>query len=252
MSLRIYLTGRVCIEHGRSLLDERGFPGRQCRVAFAYLVCQRERPVPRDELAEVVWPGGTPPAWDTAVSALVSKMRRLLVTFAPADVCSISSNFGCYQLVSPHDAWIDVEAAAEAIHDAEGALRSGEPRRAWGANVAATIARRPFLPGAEGPWIDRQRARLQGLLLRALDCLSETWLVTGESALAVQAAEEGVALEPFRETGYQRLMRAHAAAGNRAEALRVYEQCRRLLADELGTDPSPQTEALHLELLRPS
>ena len=43
--------------------------------------------------------------------------------------------------------------------------------------------------------------------------------------------------------GYRRLMEAHVAAGNRAEALQVYERCRRLLADELGTYPSPETES---------
>ena len=46
-----------------------------------------------------------------------------------------------------------------------------------------------------------------------------------------------------RETGWQRLMRALAAAGNRAEALRAYAQCKKLLADELGVAPSPETEA---------
>ena len=44
-------------------------------------------------------------------------------------------------------------------------------------------------------------------------------------------------------------MEAHAAAGNRAEALRVYERCRRLLADELGAYPSPETEAVYRALL---
>jgi pentatricopeptide repeat protein len=58
-----------------------------------------------------------------------------------------------------------------------------------------------------------------------------------------------VELEPFRETGYRLLMRAHTEAGNPAEALRVYERCRRVLADELGTSPSPQTEAVYLDLL---
>ena len=44
-------------------------------------------------------------------------------------------------------------------------------------------------------------------------------------------------------------MEAHAAAGNRAEALQVYEQCRRLLADELGAYPSPETETIYRALL---
>ena len=56
-------------------------------------------------------------------------------------------------------------------------------------------------------------------------------------------------LRRFAKTGYRRLMEAHVAAGNRAEALRVYEQCRRLLAEELGTYPSPETESIYRGLL---
>jgi hypothetical protein len=44
-------------------------------------------------------------------------------------------------------------------------------------------------------------------------------------------------------------MEAHAAAGNRAEGLRVYERCRQFLADELGAYPSPETESIYRELL---
>ena len=57
-------------------------------------------------------------------------------------------------------------------------------------------------------------------------------------------------LEPYREGGYRRLMQAHAAAGDSAEALRVYERCRRLLADELGAYPSAETESIYRDLLR--
>jgi DNA-binding SARP family transcriptional activator len=59
-----------------------------------------------------------------------------------------------------------------------------------------------------------------------------------------------VALRPFRESGYRLLMRAHAAAGNAAEALRVYEDCRALMSQELGVTPSPETKAVRSELLR--
>ena len=62
------------------------------------------------------------------------------------------------------------------------------------------------------------------------------------------AARESVALEPFREVGYQRLMRVHVALGNRADALRVYEDCRALLARELGAEPSPETQAVYKEV----
>src|SRR5581483_12042260 len=107
-------------------------------------------------------------------------------------------------------------------------------------NVAVNVARRPILPGEEGEWLDRQRDLLRGILVRGLDCLAAFFLANGDATLSLQAAAEAVAAEPFYEAGYQHLMRAHAALGNRAEALRVYERFRKLLAEELGTDPAPQ------------
>ncbi len=95
-----------------------------------------------------------------------------------------------------------------------------------------------------------KRVELRDVLVRALDCLSEIYARNGEPALAARRAGQAVTLEPFRETSYQRLMRAHAAAGNWAEVLRVYERCRRLLAEELGVSPSSQTEAVYLDILR--
>ncbi len=250
--LRIYLTGAVCMEAGGRSVGESQFGGRQGRLVFAHLVCERMRPVTRDELAEVVWLDTLPPAWEVALSALVSKLRNLLrSTGLPPQAASISGYFRRYQMHLPADTWVDVEAAAQAIDEAEGALRAGALQRAWGpANVAVTIARRPFLSGGEGVWVEFQRTKLEQLLVRGLDCLSEISLRNHEGSLAVQYASEVVGLEPFRETGYQRLMRAHATQGNRAEALRAYERCRKLLAEELGTDPSPETEALYLHLLR--
>jgi DNA-binding SARP family transcriptional activator len=163
---------------------------------------------------------------------------------------SLTSAFGTYVLRIGSEVWIDRETATEAIDQAEGLLRSNDPRKAWApSNIAAIIARRPFLPGEDRDWISRERARLHGILVRALDCFVEVWLANGEPALALEAARETVALEPFRETGYQRLIRVHTLLGNRAEALRVYEACRELLATELGADPSQETQQLYLALL---
>jgi DNA-binding SARP family transcriptional activator len=251
MSLRIYLTGRIEIEVDGVLADLRPLPGHQGRRALAYLVCARDRPVSREELADAIWEQALPPAWDTALRAIVSRLRRLCTNLGRSEPTTISSDFGCYQLHLPPVAWVDVEASVSAIGQAEAALRTGAVQDAWGhALVAAVIAERPFLPGEEGAWIEQRRAELHRIRVRALECVADLRLAIGEGPLAVEAATEAIRLEPFRETSYQRLMRAHAALGNRAEALRTYERCRRLLADELGADPSAEIEALYLELLR--
>jgi DNA-binding SARP family transcriptional activator len=86
-------------------------------------------------------------------------------------------------------------------------------------------------------------------LVLATECFTNVSLWNDEPALAVAMAEELLGYEPFRETGYQVLMRAHIKTGNRAESLRAYERCRQLHTDELGADPSPETQSLHLEVL---
>jgi DNA-binding SARP family transcriptional activator len=252
MPLRIYLSSRVLVEEsgGAVLLDERRLMGRQGRLTFAYLVGEHLRAVTKDELAEELWLGAVPPSWERSLSALISKLRTLLASANLPDV-ALNSSFGHYQLSLPADVWIDIEAASEAIDRAESALRGDKPQEAWGwAHVAYQISRRSFLMGEEGPWVTLKRSELREVLVRAHECLSEPSIWHKEPEYAVKHAREAVAIEPYRETSYQLLMRAHAAVGNRAEALRVYERCRSLLSEELGVSPSPQTEAVYLDILR--
>jgi DNA-binding SARP family transcriptional activator/ABC-type branched-subunit amino acid transport system substrate-binding protein len=250
VAVRVSLTERVSIEAHGAVVDEQRFPGRQGRLVFAYLLAEQGRPVPRGELAEALW-GDTPPAtWEKALSVLVSKLRSLLNECGLDGSRSLTSAFGCYQLTLPAGTWIDVAAAEEAGSAAERALAAGELEQARAdASIAEALARRTFLPGEDGRWVEDKRADLRETLVRALDYLAEANRLAGDPRAAVRAAEELIELEPYRERGYRLLMKAQSAAGNDAEALRVYERCRRLLDEELGTYPSPETEAIYRELL---
>lgn len=249
MAPRIYITGNVAIECNGTLVDERRLAGRQGRLAFVYLVSRRATGVTRDDLIDVLWGDHPPPEIDAALSAILSKLRAALKNADIAD-SGIELRMGRVALRLPHDTRIDVADAANATDEAEGALRRGDTRQAWAhANVTVAIARRPFLAREEAPWIEAERTVLRTLLTRGLLVLSAVSRVNQESALAVQYANEIVQLEPFRETGYQHLMRLHAEMGNRGEALRVFGRLRELLRDELGADPSPQTQAIFQEIL---
>ncbi|HET7857203.1 MAG TPA: ABC transporter substrate-binding protein [Gaiellaceae bacterium] len=181
----------------------------------------------------------------------MTKLRALLDECGINGSTALTSAFGCYKLTLPADTSIDVDAAAEAADQAEEALAAGDLDKARSqGSAAAALARRSFLPGEDGSWVEERRRDLREILVRALECLRDASLGASEFPEAVRYADEVIELEPFRESGYRRLMQAHAAAGNPAEALRVYERCRRFLADELGAYPSPETEAAYLEILR--
>jgi DNA-binding SARP family transcriptional activator len=247
---RVYLCGRVTVEHRERVITDSALAGPQGRLLFAFLGTRRNHPVSKTEAIEAVWGSRTPPSADTAINALISKLRAAIRTVGVPSPHGVATDVGTYQFVVP-SAWIDIEHARTAIDRAEGALRRNSLREAWAdANVAATIARQSFLPDEQHAWVVHQRAIVTRVLRRALLVLSTVSATNGEYELGIQHAAEALAAEPFDELACQALMRAHAAAGNRAEALRVYATCRKLFRDELGAEPSEKTANVFLGILR--
>jgi DNA-binding SARP family transcriptional activator len=235
---RIQLCGRLSAEVDGQRIESE-LPGRQGRLLFAFLVANRLRPARRDELIDALWPD-----WrDGGLSPLLSKLRRLVEIEGRSEL----------RLVLPAEAWVDLEAASEALHRAEAATARGDSTAAWApARVAQHIARRDFLAGESAPWIDELRRRLEGIYLRSLELVAEASLQIGggEIDTAERAARTLVREQPFRENGWRLLMQALNARGNRAEALTTYDELRTLLRDELGSAPSTATKDLHRQLLR--
>jgi DNA-binding SARP family transcriptional activator len=220
-------------------------PARQGRVLFAYLTANRDRPCGRAELVEALWPHDLPADPETALSALLSKLRRAL---GP----ELFEGRSSVQLRLPAGAWIDLEAAGEAIHRAESAIAHQDWAGAWGpGQVAQYIAKRGFLPGEDAPWIEAIRQRLEATYVRSLEVRARAGLELGGSELdtAERSARSLIAASPYHESGYRFLMEVLAARDNAAEALQVYEKLRVLLRDELGTVPGAATQTLHRRLL---
>ena len=231
---KVQLCGRFTVElDGRRVEDE--LPGRQGRLLVAFLVANRRRTLSRDQAVAALWTDGR----DGGLAPLLSKIRRVV----PLDGL---------RLALSAQTWIDLEAAADAVHRAESAVAQGDFARAWGpSQVALFTSGREFLPGEEAEWIDDERRALADLHLRALEAYAASTLGLGgtELAAAVRAGRKLARREPYRESGWRILMRSLAAEGNVAEALQAYERLRLLLRDELGIAPSPETQALHRSLL---
>ncbi len=136
------------------------------------------------------------------------------------------------------------------VHQLEAAGAGLSDRAAWEAAVAGY--RGDFLHGLSVPdapafeeWALLERERLRLLVIDLLQRLAE-------DALARQSYEEGagyirrsLALDNWREEAHRLLMRLLALAGKRSDALAQFEQCRRLLAENLGVEPAPETVALY-------
>jgi SARP family transcriptional regulator, regulator of embCAB operon len=240
---RIQVCGRLALELD-GVRREAELPGRQGRLLFIYLVWRRHEELTRPTLIDALWPSGPPDAADSAVSALLSKLRSVL-----GDALA---GRGAIQLRLPAGSRVDLEDAIEAIHRAESAYSQGDWARAWAAaQTSMFTARRGFLPDEALRWAEEVRRRLDEVYRRALETYAGASLQLGgtELATAERACRELVEVAPFRESGHRLLMETLFASGNVAEALRAYDSLQRLLRDELGVPPSADIRALHGRIL---
>lgn len=247
--LRLQICGPLAIEWMGTLVGEGRLPGRQGRRLWAYLVLNRGRWVPRDELATALWGEEIPDAWDTSLNALVSRLRAVLRAVAASGLV-IRGEVGRYALEVPSEAFVDLERGWRALLRAEFALRQRDYATAGGeALIARGIAGRGFLPGEDGPWIEAQRRALADTLLQATELAGEVELALGNAAEAHRLGRELVGLDPLRESGYRLLMRAIAGSGNRAQAVRIMEECRQALREQADTTPSVETERVFRQIV---
>ncbi|MFI7233200.1 BTAD domain-containing putative transcriptional regulator [Nonomuraea angiospora] len=218
-----------------------GGPAR--RALLALLLVRPGEVVSADRLADEIDPGGA-----LSAHALQSQVSRLRTALSSASL--IERAGAGYRIVADDD---DVDACRfeRLAQEGRAALRDGDAERAVTLlREALELWRGPALAGlAESRTAQAAAVRLEERRLGALEDRIEGELRLGEHRAAVAELRELVGRHPLRERLAGLLMRALSAEGGQAEALVVFEQTRRHLADELGADPSAELVALHRELL---
>jgi predicted ATPase/DNA-binding SARP family transcriptional activator len=226
---------RVRDPEGRDITPD----GALQRRLLALLVLRQGRVVSVESAIDALWPAKPPRDPVAALHNHLFRLRRGL----PADV--IDSTGTGYRLVPSR---VDLDADRLAT-----ALSAGEtPDRAALETIDALLERWQGSAYPELDDVDEGRAealRLGELRTRAREARAAARLEAGDTdGLVSELAALGDE-EPLRERPRALLMSALASSGRTAEALRVYDGFRRLLADELGIDPSPALRAQHAELL---
>ncbi|MFC4063996.1 BTAD domain-containing putative transcriptional regulator [Actinoplanes subglobosus] len=220
--------------------------GPRLRALLAMLLLDAGRPVPIDRLIDGLY-GDEPPAGvANALQSQVSRLRQSLpVELGPAG----------YRLAAARDD-VDAHRFAALAADGHRALASGEPQRAVTLLRAAADLWQgePLADVRDAPFAHAQAARLTELGLAASEDRYDAELALPGPVPSPVIAElrDLIAAHPLRERPRAQLMRALVSAGRPAEALGVFEEARRTLAEELGADPSPELVALHTDLLRAS
>ena len=237
--VHVHLLGTFAVQNERrSLHPALGSDGR--RLA-AYLFSFPNRSHRRDRLLDLFWPEADPIRARAAFSTALWKVRKLvqgekrtkinLVTTAQ-DVCLDLSD------LSVVDAHQFRAAALEAFSAIYLASNCGALVR------AADLYRGPFLEEYDEDWVLEQREKLQALYIRSLADLMCLLAQRTEYDDALLCGRRLLASDPTRETIHRAVMVLYVLNGQRAEALRQYERCERVLNIECAVEPVPETRSL--------
>ncbi|QKV80248.1 AfsR/SARP family transcriptional regulator [Amycolatopsis sp. Hca4] len=212
-------------------------PGARARAILAMLLVSRPDVVSSGRLFATGQSAKDPV---NALHVQIAKLRAAL----PEP--RLVSERGGYRLLT-RDGEVDADVFAEACATGHELARQGDPA---GAVTVLREALARWRQPVGYDFADVWRARLQELRLAALDTVLDAELTLGRHRELVPELAGLVAAHPLRERFAELLMRALHRGGRRPEALAVFDDLRRRLADELGTDPGPGTAALHLAILR--
>ncbi|MCF6423145.1 BTAD domain-containing putative transcriptional regulator [Amycolatopsis tucumanensis] len=220
--------------------------GPRPRSLLALLLLDAGRVVGTDRLVDGLYGDHPPGDAANALQAQVSRLRRKL-----GDQARIESHPAGYRLAVEPDQ-VDLHRFTRLARDGRQALNTNEHARAAKLlREALDLWRGPALADVrDAPFAEAQAARLDELRVAAVEDRAEADLAIGESRAVIGELTELCAAHPLRERPRVLLMRALAANGRQAEALTVFADARRVLADELGADPSPELAAAHLAVLR--
>ena len=218
----------------------------QQRRLLAALLIGADRAVEVDRLAEAVWGDDQPGDPGAAVQTLVSRLRRWLGPEGRGVLVTEPTGYRLAVAVSD----LDTAELESLVAAATASLADDPVAAARAAERAMALWRGDPYPGADDvDGVTMERSRLAELRTAAAETLAEARLRSGQAGRAVADLERLVGLNPLGERGHALLMRALYATGRQADALRLYQELRARLADELGLEPSPELRDLEARIL---
>lgn len=256
-SITIQLLGTMAVQagHGQAIR----FRTDKIRALLVYLLLEGERPHQRQLLAALLWPEMSDALALKNLRQSLHRLQQPLAAHAPHMSTSLLTvTRQTVQCQRPPGLDVDVHtfeallSASEAhqhrllhlCHDCMErlaqavALYQGELLAGFGLSDGAAF----------DEWLLFWRERLHHRVIGALSNLTEAHAQRGETEAALRYATRLVQLDPFREDAHRQLMHLYQQRREHAKALAQYETCRRLLQEELGVEPAPDTTALYRQI----
>ncbi|HMQ53095.1 MAG TPA: BTAD domain-containing putative transcriptional regulator [Anaerolineae bacterium] len=245
-SLNVSLFGKFYISYDNHHL--LGFEGIKLQELFCYLLLFRDRPHPRETLAELLW-SHSPQSRKNLRKALWQLQTALdvEVSLNSHDFLSIESDW--IQLNSHPHLWLDTAVLEQSFQQVQNLPGSQlDPTSAQMLQVVIEHYRGDLLESCYADWCLLERERYRHMYLAILDKLMAYCEISQQYAAGISYGEIALRYDRARERTHRRLMRLFHFSGYRTEALRQYARCVQALAEELSVEPTQQTRQLYEQI----
>lgn len=232
-------------------VGEPGWLSTKAGDLFAYFITFRKGSLPKDRVLEALWPEMRPDRSSGAFHTALYKMRQMLRVNGEQGKF-VQARGGEYSLEKEHF-WIDADEfsrlMAECSRDSHPALERCEAC-ATRLKRAVALYQGDYLQNLYYDWgLDEQR-QLQERYLNALQVLATHQADRGNYEQALAYGRQVLVKDPLLEEAHRQMMRYYGRLGDRSGLIRQHQQLSTVLADELGVEPMPETQALYQNLIR--
>ena len=232
--LRIHLLGSFYLLYNGQPHPFNALP--KVLPLWAYLLLHRQEPMSRDRLAFLLWPDETEERARSNLRRHLYDLNRVLPTPAGEQPWLLRQGANVqWNPQAPY--WLDVAEFSRASHSPMHLAHAVE------------LYRGDLLPDLDEAWLHAERTRLRQRYLAYLSELTTHHQRRGEWSTAIRYARQLLAQDSLHEESVRQLMRLQHDSGDRSGAIQTYLDFCRLVDEELGLPPMPETRALYDTLI---
>jgi len=237
LPVRIYALGKSRVELEVNTVQ---WATLQSKDVF-FCLLQHSEGLSKEEIGAIFWPDHSPQKLDGIFRSTLYRLRRALFRE------SVILEWGLYRFNRQCDYWFDVEVFEKLLEQAKDALRV-EDKMAL-VKEACGLYKGDYMEGSDAEWCMLDRERLRERYLDALETLANLYTEQGELHQAIKVYQNILVHDQYREPAYRGLILCYYRLGDRASAIRQYQNCAAILRDELSLSPAPETTKLFLKII---
>jgi ATP/maltotriose-dependent transcriptional regulator MalT len=252
--IRIFCLGEFRVIRNGVAIGDREWKGRLAKTLVKLLAVRGSQNLTRDEATETLWPDADPAQHPFLLNSLLHRTRKVLepdATGNRGDSCIIQD--GGLLALNPRKVWTDIHEFST-LHAAARKKRTSREQDAGKTlalyDQAFSLYQGDILPGdLYHDWAQGHREHIRKIHAEMLTHAASLTEAQNDTTRAMTYYERMFSLDPCNEMACRWLMARHIAAGQRSDAVRLYERCQLALRNEMDIEPDEQTRKLYRSII---